>query len=183
MPPRYAYWTILIDHKPTAFRARVQEELLPTLQQLRRRNADVVLKWFARGQLWESREAEREAWRRRRPPGGARPEGHDAKASASEGGPPRERQPEKRGRDWRPGGKHRDPRDRFKKRKKLGLSRGSRPWRDRPPRGRDRPGLDSRPDAPPQQDVPSQRREATPVTKPPGPPEQIVTRPKPPERG
>ena len=34
MPPRYAYWTILIDDKPTAFRAREQEELLPTLNQL-----------------------------------------------------------------------------------------------------------------------------------------------------
>ena len=54
MPPRYAYWTILIDHKPTAFRARDREDLLPTLYQLRRKNADVVMKWFARGRLWES---------------------------------------------------------------------------------------------------------------------------------
>ena len=29
MPPRYAYWTILIDQKPTAFRAREREELMP----------------------------------------------------------------------------------------------------------------------------------------------------------
>ena len=32
MPPRFAYWTILIDDNPTAFRARDAEELLPTLQ-------------------------------------------------------------------------------------------------------------------------------------------------------
>ena len=31
MPPRYAYWTILIDNKTTAFRARDREELVPTL--------------------------------------------------------------------------------------------------------------------------------------------------------
>ena len=57
MPPRYAYWTILIDNKPTAFRAREKEELLPTLTQLRRTNKDVVMKWFARGRLWDSPEA------------------------------------------------------------------------------------------------------------------------------
>jgi hypothetical protein len=28
MPPRYAYWTILIDGKATAFRAKESEELL-----------------------------------------------------------------------------------------------------------------------------------------------------------
>ncbi|HWW85596.1 MAG TPA: hypothetical protein VNZ26_18495 [Vicinamibacterales bacterium] len=59
MPPRFAYWTILIDQKPTAFRARLREELLPTLAQLRRTNSDVVMKWWARNKLWESPEAER----------------------------------------------------------------------------------------------------------------------------
>jgi hypothetical protein len=54
MPPRYAYWTILIDQKATAFRAREREELLPTFHQLKRKNTDVVMKWFARGRLWES---------------------------------------------------------------------------------------------------------------------------------
>jgi hypothetical protein len=91
MPPRFAYWTILIDQQPTAFRARERDELLPTLHQLRRKSADVVMKWFARGELWESpAEAER-ARRAPKPPG------------------------EKRGRDWRPGGQHRDPRARFRK--------------------------------------------------------------------
>ncbi len=29
MPPRFVFWTLLIDGKPTAFRARDREELLP----------------------------------------------------------------------------------------------------------------------------------------------------------
>ena len=56
MPPRYAYWTILIDGKPTAFRAREKDELLPTFNQLQRKNKDIVFKWFARGRLWETPE-------------------------------------------------------------------------------------------------------------------------------
>ncbi len=87
MPPRYAYWTILIDKGPTAFRARRKEDLLPTLTQLRRTNADVELKWFARGRLWDSPEQERFAARLPKP---------------------------KRPADWRPGGAHKDPRQRFK---------------------------------------------------------------------
>jgi hypothetical protein len=106
MPPRYAYWTILIDGKPTAFRAREKEEMLPTVHQLRRTNRDVVLKWFARGRLWESPEAAQAA-------------GREPAASR-----------EKRGSDWRPGGAHKDPRDRFRKERKA--PRGDRPLRDRP---------------------------------------------------
>ena len=133
MPPRFVYWTILIDGKPTAFRARDQQELLPTFNQLKRKNKDVVIKWFARGQLWDSPEAERAVDRR----------------PAFTG--------EKRTKDWRPGGAHKDPRDRFKKknrperawtdkdrpahrdREKLGPPAESRPWRDKPaapPRGK-----------------------------------------------
>lgn len=97
MPPRFAYWTILIDDKPTAFRAADRDDLLPTLNQLRRKNGNVVMKWFARGRLWDTRDQEQAAreWR---------------KASASP------RQP--RSRDWRPGGEHTDPRARFDKRRK-----------------------------------------------------------------
>jgi hypothetical protein len=95
VPPRYAFWTILIDQRPTAFRAKVQEDLLPTLHQLRRTNDDVVLRWFARGKLWESPEAERAAQRA-----------------------PKFR--EKRGPEWRPGGQHSDPRARFDTRSNRG---------------------------------------------------------------
>ena len=106
MPPRYAYWTILIDQKATAFRAREREELLPTLHQLKRKNTDVVMKWFARGRLWES----------------------PVEAQAAQRAP---KAPlEKRGRDWRPGGEHRDPRERFKKRSQPESARPE-PWRPR----------------------------------------------------
>jgi len=101
VPPRYAYWTILIDQQATAFRAREQEELLPTLAQLRRTSTDVVVKWFAHGRLWDSPDQERLARGERRAPA------FDRRAAAPAA--------EKRGREWRPGGQHRDPRARFKK--------------------------------------------------------------------
>jgi hypothetical protein len=94
MPPRFAYWTLLIDNGPTAFRARDAADLLPTLHQLKRTNPSVVMKWFSGGRLWDSPEAARDA-RRRRPSVAA--ESRDAA--------------------WRPGGKHVDPRDRFRKKK------------------------------------------------------------------
>ena len=86
MPPRYAYWTILIDNRPTAFRAREQAELLPTLNQLKRTNPNAQMKWFARGKLWDT--PEQAQWAGTNLPKPA----------------------EKRGRDWRPGGQHKDPR-------------------------------------------------------------------------
>ena len=107
MPPRYAYWTILIDNAATAFRAREKDELLPTLHQLRRTNPDVIMKWFARGRLWES---------------------PDAELAARFTSKPRET----RGAAWRPGGAHADPRARFKK----GGARRDGPWKKgRGPRG------------------------------------------------
>ena len=212
MPPRYAYWTILIDQKPTAFRAREREELLPTLHQLKRKNADVVMKWFARGRLWESPEEATAAQRAPKAP------------------------LEKRGRDWRPGGKHRDPRDRFKKRSspqaarpesppgrptpggrppprprdhKLasGPPRSGRPWGNKqgsaPPRAAKPWG--SKPSGPPRSSGSSDRRDhprGQPARKPwsgapqaetrtrkpempssPPATEKIVTKPKPPENG
>jgi len=108
MPPRYAYWTILIDDKPTAFRAREKEELLPTFHQLQRTNPNIVFKWFARERLWNSPEEARDAQRRPRPPR------------------------EHRTREWRPGGEHADPRARFKKRRKPTDRRRTRPGK--PPR-------------------------------------------------
>ena len=54
MPPRYAYWTILVDNRPTAFRAATREDLLPTFEQIRRKHPTAVMRWFARGRIWES---------------------------------------------------------------------------------------------------------------------------------
>jgi hypothetical protein len=90
MPPRHTYWTIILEGKPTAFRAHTKEELLPTLRQLQARHPDAVMLWFARGRLWQSPEQALEALRARRP------------------------RDEHRGPGWRPGGSHQDPRERFK---------------------------------------------------------------------
>src|SRR5215470_8889850 len=96
MPPRFAYWTILIDDAPTAFRAREAADLLPTLHQLKRTNANVTMQWFSGGRLWASPEEARNARRRPRPA------------------------PPKRAAAWRPGGAHRDPRERFRKKRPRG---------------------------------------------------------------
>lgn len=90
MPPRFTYWTIIAGGQPTAFRAATSDELLATLKQLQSKQPDAVLMWFARGKLWPSEEAASMALRMER-------EGR-----------------ERRGADWRPGGEHKDPRDRFK---------------------------------------------------------------------
>ena len=56
MPPRYAYWTILVDGQPTAFRAAEPDELLPTLKRLQVKQPGALMKWFQRGRLWESKD-------------------------------------------------------------------------------------------------------------------------------
>ena len=109
MPPRYAYWTIIAGGLPTAFRAADREELLPTFQRIKEKHPDAEMKWFARGKLWESPEMARTAQNRDvrdRPRNSSFADG--ARRARPEG-PPRE----KRGRDWRPGGEHRDPRQKF----------------------------------------------------------------------
>jgi hypothetical protein len=213
VPPRYAYWTILIDNGPTAFRARDKDELLPTLTQLRRTNRHVDLRWFARGRLWDN--PEQAQW-------------------ASQQAAVRE----KRGKDWRPGGAHKDPRARFDKRaaasgrdrrngarertdrqgdrprgehrgpaterSRAGAARpqardnrpprggarvqaGRKPsWKDSsrragPPHGGKRPAKPAPDRSRGPETVPPDKRQQSP-DRPPSP-EQIVTRPKPPERG
>jgi hypothetical protein len=109
MPPRYAYWTIIAGGLPTAFRAADREELLPTFTRIKQKHPDAEMKWFARGRLWDSPDsARREAETRRR-------------AEAVSSGSSRDRRPraEMRGREWRPGGEHRDPRQKFKDAKKT----------------------------------------------------------------
>src|SRR5688500_8144256 len=129
MPPRHTYWTIIVAGQPTAFRAATPEELLPTLKQTQVRQPDAVMKWFARGKLWDSPEQATEALRAER---------------RGEGG-------ERRDSGWRPGGDHEDPRERFKvprdvKRKRFadrmhreggGSDRPGRPPGERPARPRE----------------------------------------------
>jgi len=61
MPPRYAYWTILIGDEPTAFRASAMEDIMPTFNRLKEKQPTAVLKWFQNGRLWTSRIEAREA--------------------------------------------------------------------------------------------------------------------------
>jgi hypothetical protein len=104
MPPRFSYWTIIAGGLPTAFRALEREELMPTFTRLREKHPDAEMKWFARGKLWDSPEAVRaDTEKRRAAPGGA-PDRSRHRDRA--GGPPRDR-------EWRPGGEHKDPRQKF----------------------------------------------------------------------
>jgi hypothetical protein len=84
---RTRFWTILIGAEPTSFRARDKDTLVPTLKQLQRRHPEAVIKWFERERLFDS-------------PG-------DAAAAFARA------EMEQRGKDWRPGGDHRDPRARY----------------------------------------------------------------------
>ena len=130
MPPRYAYWTILAGGLPTAFRAAERDDLLPTFQRIREKHPDAEMKWFARGKLWSSPEEAqqareqrhgerpREGGRNDRGPRGDRREGRsgDRRPPSGEGGHAGSREP--RDRNWRPGGEHRDPRQKYKDAKK-----------------------------------------------------------------
>lgn len=128
MPPRYAYWTIIADGLPTAFRAADRDELLPTFARIKQKHPDAQMKWFARGKLWESPESARR--QRDTPPSDLRRDRQDGRAPGHgrehRSGRPGPRKPaphggphEARGRDWRPGGDHRDPRQKFKDAKKA----------------------------------------------------------------
>ena len=97
MPPRYSYWTIVAGGLPTAFRAAERDELLPTFKRIQEKHPDAEMKYFARGKLWASQDEARQAAEARRAV---------------------DRRPESRGRDWRPGGEHVDPRQKFKDAKK-----------------------------------------------------------------
>ena len=118
MPPRFAYWTILAGGLPTSFRAADKAELMPTFRRLKEKHPDAEMKYFARGKLWESADEARSALIRT-----DRPSGH-----GREGRPDGER--ERRGRDWRPGGEHRDPRQPFQDAKKArNQDRRDQRWR------------------------------------------------------
>jgi hypothetical protein len=95
--PRFLYWTILIGDRPTSFRAKEAADLQPTLVQLRRTHPEARMKWFERGRLWSSPE-----------------EARDARAAE---------RARKRPSTWRPGGRHEDPRQRYKDAKKAQWTR------------------------------------------------------------
>ena len=157
---------------PTAFRAREREELLPTLHQLRRKNTDVVMKWFARGQVWTSPEEAQTAQRAPKLPR------------------------ETCDRDWRPGGAHRGPRDRLKSHPKTDGKRvrphgsgPSKPFssaRSKPSAPRDRAGprkLWLRDGSEPHRTPETQPKRQTGASAGPPPTEPMAIKPKPPEHG
>jgi len=65
MPPRYAYWTIIVDEQPTAFRAAAQEDLMPTFKRLKEKHPSAKMVWFQNGKIWPSRVDAQEAMRAR----------------------------------------------------------------------------------------------------------------------
>jgi hypothetical protein len=65
MPPRYAYWTILVDEQPTAFRAAVVEDLMPTFKRLKAKSPSARMVWFQNGKIWNSRLEAQDAMRER----------------------------------------------------------------------------------------------------------------------
>jgi hypothetical protein len=65
VPPRYAYWTIIVDDQPTAFRAGALEDIMPTFNRLKEKQPTAKLMWFQSGKLWPSRLDAREAMQMR----------------------------------------------------------------------------------------------------------------------
>lgn len=94
-------WVILIGDVPTSFRAREREDLVPTFKQLQRTQPEVTLRWFERGKVWESPAAARGAALL------AATEAKERRARRAPSAAPA------RGKDWRPGGEHKDPKARF----------------------------------------------------------------------
>lgn len=133
MPPRFAYWTIIAGGLPTAFRAAERGDLLPTFRRIQEKHPDAVMKYFARGKLWSSPEEARAAAEMRRA-ARTRDEGRRAQAKG-------------RGRNWRPGGDHHDPRQKFKDAKKAGnLARRRQRFERRTPVEKPLDDRDRRPD-------------------------------------
>ena len=90
MPPRYAYWTILVDNQPTAFRAGAKEDLLPTFNRLKEKHASAVMMWWQNGKLWPSRLDAQEAMRARGEMGRRGDERQLGRAAPSGGGADRQ---------------------------------------------------------------------------------------------
>ena len=101
MPPRYAYWTILVDNQPTAFRAGAQEDLMPTFKRLKEKHPSAVMMWFQNGKLWNSRLDAQEAMRAR---GEMGRRGDERQGGYRDRKPARQRSsgPDRERREWTP---------------------------------------------------------------------------------
>jgi len=104
MPPRYAYWTILVDDQPTAFRAGAKEDLLPTFNRLKAKNASATMMWFQNGKLWPSRLDAQEAMIARGEMGRRGDDRQAGRSSFGDRGGFRDRKPAGRRSAWSPRG-------------------------------------------------------------------------------
>ena len=157
MPPRFAYWTILVDGQPTAFRAAEVDELLPTLKRMQVKQPGAEMKWFERGRLWPSRDEARDLLRRGYTVAPTEPGRNPTP-------PPGARK------SWRPGGEHRDPREKYQLAKKAKWQKFKQMVRSRPGHG-PKPGDDA--PAPFDADdlqPPDSTPESTPIDSPPDTP-------------
>ena len=126
MPPRHAYWTIIVDGAPTAFRSALPDDLQATFNRLKEKHASATMKWFQAGRLWESKD---EAHTKLRD--GYRV-GKDGELIAPEGR-------ERRDYSWRPGGTHEDPREKYQKAKKAKWDRFKQAIRSKADRRQETP--------------------------------------------
>ena len=147
MPPRYAYWTILVDEQPTAFRSAMQEDLLPTLKRLKHKHPSTRMVWFQNGKIWASRLDAQEAMRARgemgrrgdtRQAGGFRDRQAGRAAGNRAGGPDRETRDPSGKLEWRPRGEGKQPR-------REGPSPDKLEWRPKGAGSPRRPRLDAKP--------------------------------------
>ena len=87
MPPRYVYWTIIVDGQPTAFRSGSLEDIMPTFNRVKEKQPSAELKWFQYGKLWPSRHDAQDFMRAR----GERGRERDPRQSGDAASPPPER--------------------------------------------------------------------------------------------
>ena len=95
MPPRYVYWTIIVDGRPTAFRSGSLEDIMPTFNRLKEKQPTAELKWFQNGQLWPSRHDAQEAVRARGGRAGASRQSSDSAETAGKSDDPENPRPER----------------------------------------------------------------------------------------
>ena len=95
MPPRYVYWTIIVDGQPTAFRSGSLEDIMPTFNRLKEKQPTAELKWFQNGQLWPSRHDAQEAVRARGGRAGASRQSSDSAETAGKSDDPENPRPER----------------------------------------------------------------------------------------
>jgi hypothetical protein len=131
MATPHACWVILVGDVPTSFRAKMREDLVPTFKQLSRTQPDVKLRWFERGKVWESPDAARAAVLLAATAAREKRQRRDPSL-----GPPR-------GKDWRPGGEHKDPRARYEMTRDQKRAKFKRNQRT------DAPGTDRAPESKP----------------------------------